>query len=221
MPPKITMLPGARFGRLVILTEDPERTPEGRVRWICQCDCGTTRSVYGKYLRSGITTSCGCWKREVLLTARTSHGLAHRIPEYGVWLGMRARCLATTHHAYADYGGRGITIDPEWDAFERFLADMGAKPSPQHTLDRIDNDGPYARENCRWATRSEQALNRRRRRAQRRKTLTAMGETLSLIEWADRQGLPVSALRQRITGGWPAEQALTIPLRKTTRTQAR
>lgn len=151
---------GQRFGRLVVLKDDPDR----RYYCLCRCDCGTVKSVRAGSLREGSIVSCGCRMRE---TGRengrvmTTHGKTHT-PEYRAWLQMRNRCYRPNHTGYKYWGGRGIVVCTRWkDSFEAFFADMGLKPSPKHSLDRINNDGNYEPNNCRWATPAEQVANRR------------------------------------------------------------
>ena len=119
---------------------------------------------------------------------------------------MRSRCDRTDHPSYQSYGGRGITYDPRWVKFAAFFADMGKRPEGK-TLDRIDNDGPYTKENCRWATLKEQRQNSRDN-----VWLTFEGETLCASQMAKKYGLHRGTLWDRLRRGWPLEKALTTPV---------
>lgn len=162
---------GQRFGRLRIAeTALPGILPSGRryVRWRAVCDCGAETIVNTAHLRSGQTQSCGCLRRDNVIAPNTSHGEAkhgNRSAEYRIWLAMKSRCQNPGHSRYADYGGRGIIVCDRWrDDFEAFLADMGRRPTPTHTIERKDNDGNYEPGNCCWATRNDQRKNQRPRR---------------------------------------------------------
>jgi hypothetical protein len=138
--------------------------------------------------------------------ANKSHGMC-RTPEYARWFSMKARCYNPKDSNFARYGGRGITVCDRWrNDFQAFFADMGPPPTPAHQIERIDNDGPYSPENCRWATRTEQASNRHTNQ-----TITFRGETLTVQEWARRTGIKAPALYWRLHDGWDAERILTTP----------
>jgi hypothetical protein len=191
-------LTGMRFGRLTVIERAQSFTRT--VRWRCVCDCGVERLVVSQALRLGATQSCGCLRREVahqrtapggVMDGRT-HGM-HKTAEYAAWRGILARCESKTNKDYAEWGGRGITVCRHWHQFENFLADMGRRPSPNHQLDRKDNDGPYCKSNCRWATRSEQQNNTRQN-----VRVTIGRKTRTVAEWATLIGLNWATFYSRV-----------------------
>jgi hypothetical protein len=154
-------LTGRTFGRLLVLSRDDSSRSAKQSYWICRCDCGKVKSIQRAALVTGRTVSCGCFAKEAAAKANTTHGL-HRAPEYYIWNSARDRCRNPNNPGYPDYGGRGIQMCDRWaNSFEAFYADMGPRPSPELSIDRIENDGNYEPGNCRWATKEEQMLNRR------------------------------------------------------------
>lgn len=193
-------LSGRTFHRWTVI--EPAAVRNGYRYWRCACECGTERDVLGTTLRNGTSKSCGCLATDVRLSQ--THGQSYT-SEYPSWQHMLNRCHNPDSTYYRDYGGRGITVCERWrNSPENFIADMGPRPTPDHTLERIDNDGPYSPENCRWATRREQARDRRSNRR-----LTHNGETLCLAEWAERLGITTNTLYMRLRAGWSVEKALT------------
>lgn len=157
-PPRCE-LSGQRFGRLTAVRDAGSDAANHRL-WLCRCDCGQETTVSTNRLRTGNTKSCGCLYRETKTTHGATRG-GRPTPEFRAWVHMRRRCSDPKHPQFHDYGGRGISVCDRWQAFDAFLADMGARPSAAHSLDRIDVNGGYEPGNCRWATKDVQQHNRR------------------------------------------------------------
>lgn len=144
---------GKKFGELTVFARAANRGERNNIAvWCCVCTCGAVRDVVAANLLSGASTTCGCSRRK--------HD-KWRNPEYSVWRAMTQRCKNSKHKAYHNYGGRGVTIAESWSDFANFYRDMGSRPSPEYSLERVDNDLGYSPDNCVWATRVSQSRNRR------------------------------------------------------------
>ena len=211
MPP-LKDLTGQTFGRLTISSREATRAT-GRTQYLCLCECGAQLIVAGCHLVNGHTQSCGCLRKETGQRRPRTHG--HTInrkptPEYMIWGAMRKRCLNPNDQAFPSYGGRGITVCKRWlHSFEAFYTDMGPRPSPTYSIERISNDGPYSPENCRWATRTEQNRNSRHNIM-----ITWNNATHCLKEWCEILGLSYSVIQQRYAHEWTPERMFTTPVRK-------
>jgi len=190
-------LVGRRFGRLTITARS------GSSHWAAQCDCGKTSLPRGQSLIKGESNSCGCLNLEAVSLRFKKHGLSDN-PLHKVWRGIIRRCENPKAQFFDLYGGRGITVSNAWHDFDVFLADMGEPPAG-HSLDRKDGNGPYSKDNCRWATSRQQQRNRRDNQY-----VTYDGETKLLVAWAEQFSIPVNRTRKRIVRGWPLEEAFGI-----------
>lgn len=196
-----THVKGVRFGFLVALEELPSdysKKNKAIRNILCICNCGNKRSYRLAMLRYGHTKSCGCIKqseesrRNQSIRART-HGMTDTV-EFKTWVAMKKRCTNPSYKNYPLYGGRGITVCKEWyDSFETFYKDLGPRPSPKHSIDRIDVNGNYEPSNCKWSTNKEQSRNKRNNH-----NVTYNGETKCISAWAEQLGIRKDTLRLRL-----------------------
>lgn len=209
--PRFRDLTSQRFGRLLVLSWMgllpcglcASRGPRLTSHWRCECDCGVIVVLSHGQIASGNTKSCGCLRRDILFSGlQATHGMSNS-SEYHTWATMKARCTNANSPDFAAYGGSGITVCARWQSFENFIADMGPKPSPQHSLDRKDTFGIYEPSNCVWSTPKEQARNKTNNRI-----LSFNGKSMCLAAWADELGITRKALVYRLKK-WPLEIALT------------
>lgn len=206
-PARVKDLTGRVFGLLTVLGYAGVNNIRAAT-WVCVCDCKKKVTVEGRSLLRGNTRSCGCYRAATSKRVHTTHGRCYT-SLYNIWKGILKRCEDPTYFCYANYGGRGITVCEMWHSFPVFSEDVGERPSPKHSLDRIDNSSGYSPENCRWATYTEQARNRRSNHI-----IEYRGEKLVLAEWAERLGVQSQVIRQRLNEGWSIEKAVTTRLRE-------
>lgn len=197
---------GLKFGRLTVISR-ASSSRHRKVCWNCRCDCGNVACVVGGDLRAGKTLSCGCLHREIssrVCKGLTKHDLS-RSREYFIWYGMHARCSKPTHISYKNYGAKGVTVCDRWNDFVAFYSDMGARPSPAHSLERRDRLGNYEPGNVVWADKVEQANNRSSNRI-----VDYRGASMTVVEAMRAAGSVVkkTTVLWRLNKGWGAERAV-------------
>jgi hypothetical protein len=203
--PNTVNLQGQTIGSWFVMEHAGVR--EGHTFWTCRCVCGTVRDLPAYRLKRRHSNSCGCEKGRKIQQANTKHGRCYT-SEYHSWSAMNQRCHNPRAMNYDVYGGRGITVCDAWrHSFETFFADMGPRPTPGHSIERLDNDLGYSKANCIWGTRKEQSFNRRTTIH-----ITYNSETLTAKEWEAKVGTPSRNILERLRQGWTVEDALFIPV---------
>ena len=207
-------LTGQRFGRLVAISSKMDNDNR-RCVWICKCDCGNYKEVTTVNLTHGLTSSCGCLQKETLAGRNKTHGES-KTRLYKIWKGIRTRCYNTNYAEYKNYGGRGIQVCDEWKsdflAFKSWAESSGYNSSAKYqecTIDRIDVNGNYCPENCRWIPNAEQANNTRKT-----KHYSLNGEDHTLSDWCKIYGIKKQNVQARMQLGWDFEKAISTPVRK-------
>lgn len=201
-------LTGKRYGRLTVLKYD------GNAHWLCRCSCGTIKSIFVSDFTSGRTRSCGCLANENLMFHRVNnrkHGMS-KTRVYSIYYGMLHRCYNERLREFKNYGGRGIKVCDRWlgeHGFENFLIDMGDRPSPKHSIDRIDVNGDYCPENCRWVTTKEQANNTRSNAY-----YTFNGKTQTLKQWCEELNFDYVLAKSRRKSGLSSFNELFGPKKR-------
>jgi hypothetical protein len=208
MPAKLD-LTGHKFHRLTVLREAP-RSAKNKTKWLCVCECGNEIAVHTMHLRAGHTKSCGCIPRQNSdRVLDPESGEMVRPDGYYSWTAIRSRCYCTSDLSYPDYGGRGIVMCERWrgpGGLANFLSDMGAKPARDYSVGRIDPNGNYSPENCRWENDIQQAVSKRGVRL-----VEHNGKKQSIMAWERELGLSVGGIHWRIRRGWTKDQAFSVP----------
>lgn len=199
-------LTGQKYHKLTVLHRVPNK---GRhTRWLCQCECGNTKEANTNHLRFDHVRSCGCIPRQNSERV-LKEGKLVRPDGYHSWKAIQSRCYCESDENYRKYGAKGITVCDRWrglGGLANFLADMGPKPSPRHSIDRIKSTDNYSPETCRWATPLEQGQNKRNANL-----LTHNGKTQTMAAWTRELGLATGNLRLRLNRGWTVHEALSTP----------
>jgi hypothetical protein len=198
-------LTGLVFGKLTVIKYNGKAGKNKNSMWLCKCECGNEKSIRTSHLTSNLVISCGCYGK----TRGIKHN-KHKTPEYRAWIGMKQRCYNQKFSKYHLYGGKGITVCDRWlESFENFYEDMGDRPKDKTSLDRINSDLGYSKENCRWATDIEQSNN-----TNRNVFITFNGKTQTITQWAHELNISANTLSGRLSKGWTVERSLTTPIQK-------
>lgn len=208
IPASFKDITGQRFTRLVVVSRAGSDS-NGNAKWNCLCDCGNATTSSGFTLRNGEAKSCGCLTTEQLIARATTHKKSHDA-EYRCWAGMLQRCDNPKTSRYSRYGGRGIKVCERWYCFEDFYADMGPRPTRDHSIERINNDGNYTPGNCRWATSKEQNHNKSSNRI-----VEYRGQEMPLQTAIELANSPVNrnTVQGRLRRGWSVALAIEAPPR--------
>lgn len=197
---------GQRFGKLFVSTRSAN-LPDGTATWICICDCGNERKIPGNKLRTGLYKSCGCASPRFSSGHAANHGKSGS-RAYKIWAGMLSRIRNPNYKKYHLYGGKGISFCKEWEKFENFYADMG-EPPDGCSIDRIDGNKGYSKDNCRWADAKQQANN-----TSANHLVEYAGQIKTVSQWAESYGIKQNTLLYRLRRGWSAEKAINLPVKK-------
>lgn len=197
-------LVGKRFGKWLVISKSDNKSSNGTYIWNCLCDCGNNGQVKTNELNLGASTKCKKCAMEYLKRINTTHGMT-KTTEYNSWKGMIQRCTNPDDPSYKDWGGRGVTVCDRWLIFSNFLEDMGEKPQPGLTIERKKNNLGYFKENCEWATKMEQSLNRRST-----VLIEYKGEKMVQSHWARRFGVDPSSISQRLRKGVPFDEIVRM-----------
>jgi hypothetical protein len=197
---RIKDLTGMKFGRLTAIKIDHKKNNSNY--WLFKCDCGSDFIKKGAIVKNGHTSSCGCLKKDLLRDKNSTHKLSY-LQEYKIWLGIKKRCYDKNCKAYFNYGGRGILMSKDWiNDFVKFYKDVGERPTKKHSIDRINNDLGYFKENCRWATQKQQCKNTRKVKNY------FNGEKITLGEISEKTGFKINKIWKLLKNGKTVEQII-------------
>lgn len=195
---------GDVYGRLTIIGF----IRKGAIYFDTRCTCGVNKQIRAVDIIKGKTLSCGCLRRDMITQSNITHGLTQS-RQYRIWQGMKDRCTNKQNDRYIDYGGRGISYDPKWQNFKEFWGDMKDGYSDDLSLDRVDNNGNYCKENCRWVDSKTQSRNTRKNR-----NIEYGGDYMCLKDWAAKLNISYGTLTSRLNSGWTVEKALSTKVLK-------